>query len=235
MRASFYVLSAVLCIGASALAAPAVSREDRARELFRRSEQLYRVGQCREAAALLRDAHRLHPAPLLLYNLARALECEADLSGALDAYQRYLGAEPTAANRAAVERRVEGLRHQLRDREALDRARSDADRARRQAEVRLQTILRSPPPTRPRARALPWVVTASGAALLAVGAVLGAVALSRHRSAVAAPGQTEAADLQAEASQLALGADVTLGAGGLLAAGGLIWGILDVRAARGEP
>src|SRR5215212_10871269 len=87
--------------------------EARALQLFEQSADRYRQGRFREAVELLQEAYRLSPEAVLLYNLGRAYEGLGDTAGALDAYTRYLAADPNAADRASIESRVATLKRQL--------------------------------------------------------------------------------------------------------------------------
>ena len=194
------------------------ARRERAIQLFRASEGLYREGRFEEAAELLREAYALDPAPTLLYNLARALESAGDLSGAATAYRDYLAKDPQAPDRPAIERRIENIDRQLAEREALEKQLADQ----RAPEVSQPPVVVQPV-TPPAPSPLPWVAVGTGAAGLAAGAILGVLASGRHDSAREAPSQAEAATLDQEARGLARGANVAYVAGGVRRAGGLGW------------
>src|SRR5678815_1823222 len=74
----------------TATAQPDPPEKTRALELFAESDQHYKAGEFEQAADLLRQAYDLYPEPLLLYNLARALEGLGDAEGAITQYERYL-------------------------------------------------------------------------------------------------------------------------------------------------
>ena len=78
-------------------------------DLFQQSRAAYRDGHFKEAADLLQRAYAVEPAPILLYNLARAYEGLGDLPHAIDAYQRYLKESPDAKDRGATEERIRTL------------------------------------------------------------------------------------------------------------------------------
>src|SRR5258706_15780044 len=81
------------------------SGETSALDLNRRSAELYRQGRYADAIALLREAYRRKPEPVIQYNLARACEMLEDYACAITAYESYLsGAHPP--DRAAIEARV---------------------------------------------------------------------------------------------------------------------------------
>jgi tetratricopeptide (TPR) repeat protein len=220
-------------------------RRDRAIELFRRSEELYREGRFEDAAALLDEAYRLDPAPTLLYNRARALESAGNLEGAAAAYRHYLATEPKARDRAAIERRVDNLDRQLAERRALEvlaRERNqEAERRVQEAERRaLEAAQRPPPVERPappavvaplpapaaRGSVAPWVIGGAGVGAAIAGGVLGMLASQKSDAAAGASSQAETVRLDDGARGLALGANVAYAAGGALALTGLLWLLL---------
>jgi len=125
----------------------------RAREIFKKSEQSYRDGRFQEAVDLLTEAYRLDPKPVLLYNMARAYEGLGDNPRALDAYRRYLQSEPHAPDRGALEQRIATLERQQEEREALERQRDAAAREKHETPPPPQPV---EPPRSPSA--VPWVV-----------------------------------------------------------------------------
>ncbi len=217
-----------------ASAAPPNDDAHRAVELFERSATAYDAGRFADAVQLLKDAYRLRPDPVLLYNLARAYEGMGALADAVEAYTRFLTAQPTAKDRGAIEARVATLRAQLDEQARLERERDVAQRARQEQAVRLhraeaEQAKAATPPRRPSA--IPWVVAGVGGAGLATGAVFGVLSAARHSAAIS-DAQASIAGDQAQARTFATVANVTLVAGGVLAALGLGWGLLDLRASR---
>src|SRR6185295_10896716 len=112
-------------------------------------------GHFAEAASLLREAYGIYPAPVLLYNLGRALEGDGHLADAVAAYEAYLRAAGDVADRGAIEQRVTTLREQLERQRSLERLE-------RQRKRPSETRSTSPGPG-------PWIVTGVGTAVLAVG------------------------------------------------------------------
>lgn len=191
---------------------------ERARGLFDESRRLYKDGRFEEAARLLEEAYRLDPAPTLLYNLARARENGGDLEGAVEAYERYLAEDPRAEDRAAIVRRVENLKSQLKERADLA-----ALAARKSKPPEAYLGARPPPSPSP----LPWVLAGVGAAGAGAGLVFGLLAKSRHDGAAEAPNQMRADALASQAGGLATAANIAYAAGGVLAISGLVWGLLE--------
>ncbi len=203
--------------------------EERALVLFEESVELYRTGRFSDAAALLRTAYSLHAEPVLLYNLARALEGDGDLEGAIDAYARYLETAGDVPDRGAIERKLDTLRREVAEHERLEHAeRAPPQRASEAA----------PPPQGSARRAgpspLPWVVAGVGAAGMIAGAILGGLALAAHDSALGAPSQRETDTEQRHAQDLAIATDIALIAGGVILAAGVAWGVIDLVGAQGE-
>jgi len=85
-------------------AQPSTTDRERAVALFRESDAHYKRGEFERAAALLREAYALHPEPLLLYNLARALDGPGDFVGAIEQYERHLKLATGNPDRGANER-----------------------------------------------------------------------------------------------------------------------------------
>jgi len=206
----------------AAAAQDGVSEADRQRalEMFEESAEHYREGRFGTAAELLREAHALHPDPILLYNLGRALEGLGDLEGSIDAFERYLSEEPDAEDRGGIERRIETMR------ERLARGDDDAGGSEPVAPVEEDGAAIDP---------LPWVIAGVGAVGLGVGALLGGLASAKHDEAVEAPVHRDAAAAQEDADELALLANVAFAVGGAVAIGGVVWGIVDLDAGDGEP
>jgi tetratricopeptide (TPR) repeat protein len=206
-----------------AAAQPEPPEKQRALQLFAESDQHYKAGEFEQAADLLRQAYDLYPEPLLLYNLARALEGLGDVEGAITEYERYLASNATIDDRGAIERRVATLKAQVEAAKPHDTS--------------------VPPPTsppivmapstsdRPLPRRIPWFVAGGGAAVAGVGVVFGVMANSKHDAAVDEPVQAEAARLQSKAKTYATVSNVLLFGGGAIAIGGIVWGVLELRRA----
>jgi tetratricopeptide (TPR) repeat protein len=205
----------VLCVFAIAFAwsgtARADDNRDKALQLFEDSNTAYKAGKFEDAADLLRQAYDLFPEPLLLYNLGRAQEGLGDRKGAIDSYERYLAEAEQVDDRGAIERRIATLRAQIAQQEA------DAKKLRE---------VPPPPPVDTRTdfeKYGPWATIGAGGVLIGTGIVFGVRSGSKHDDAVAAPGQRDAAQLQASAQHYATIANVLFVVGGIAAAGGIGW------------
>lgn len=212
----FVVMWIMMGPGAAARAqTPGASGETSALDLNRRSAELYRQGRYAEAIALLREAYRRKPEPVIQYNLARACEMMEDYACAITAYEAYVSAGHPP-DRAAIEARIARCRTQL----AAQRARPRTPPP--------------PPPAPPPRSILPPIVGAVGVVGVGVGLALASAARARHDEAVLDPTQTGAQQKQERAESLMRSANLTLIAGGVVAAAGLTWWIVDIALHR-EP
>lgn len=181
------LLVALMVLPRWALAAPRRSPERPradARALFQRGSAAFREEHFDEAITLFGEAYALDPAPALLLNIAQAyrLKRPPDCVAAASHYERYLAAEPNAAERAEVEAYLEGMRSCIAAAEANERSRLPAappadtspplPPANTPAPPQpLQTPLPLPPaaPAPPPVRSTAALWTAGGGAALAAG------------------------------------------------------------------
>jgi tetratricopeptide (TPR) repeat protein len=182
----------------------------KALELFEQSSTAYERGRFAEAISLLHQSYALNKEPVVLYNLGRAYEGAGDLSAAAKSYEAFLGAEPAASDRGALEQRIATLRRQLAEREALERKAKDVGKA----------------PER-RGSVVPWVVGAVGAAGFATGVGVAVLARQRNDQAVSEPTYAGADRLHRQAESMATVANILFVAGGVLLVAGVSWGILQ--------
>lgn len=204
MRVFAAILLSFLLFTPTAFAADDKSR---ALELFEQSATAYRAGRFQEAVDLLLEARRLHPEPVLLYNLGRAYEALGKPAEAADAYEKYLAEEPRAADRLAIEGRIGTLRAQAME---LERARQPTP----------QPI---EPPREPPNILDPSIVIAIGVIGLGTGIGLAIAADDLHDDARAETVQKTASDEQDRAESLATAATASVIAGGVVAALGATW------------
>jgi len=199
-------------------------------KLFAEADKAYKRGEFEHAAQLLREAYELYPEPILLYNLARALEGMGDTEGAVVNYERYLSKATTVEDRGAIERRVATLKEQLAAKEKLA-ANEKAPPPPPPPPLEAKP-LEAPPQHEhivpaPHHSVVPWIVTGLGLASGGVGAVFGARANSEHQKAVSDTVQLDAEQHQSAARDDAGRANALFIAGGVLVAGGVIWAIID--------
>lgn len=112
VRASWYAwLAAVVVLQ---LAQPALGRDpDRFKALVEQATRAFGDGDFARAEQLALEAYALKADPQLLYNAARAREANGNLTGAIEAYERYLSEKPEAEDASIVAGRVKALRSQI--------------------------------------------------------------------------------------------------------------------------
>jgi hypothetical protein len=91
-------------------AGEAAQVDEEARHLFEAGTRAFSDGRFEVALARFREAYELSRRPALLYNVGQAADRIRMDREALDAFERYLAAEPNAANRREVESRITALR-----------------------------------------------------------------------------------------------------------------------------
>jgi tetratricopeptide (TPR) repeat protein len=232
MRSARRFIALVIASSASlASAQPSQRDRDRALELFRESDVHYKRGDFERAAALLREAYSLHPEPLLLYNLARALEGVGDFEGAIQQYESYLNVASEIADRGAIERRIATLREQVA-RNAIPPVSTDDHTATQVSDTRtappVTTIGLDPRPgeMRDKPQRLPWLIAGGGGVVLGGGVLLGYLSQARHDAAVEEPVQADALKLQDQAHTFATAANVAYVIGGAAIIGGVTWAVV---------
>jgi tetratricopeptide (TPR) repeat protein len=223
-----YVFAIALALGGTAYGD---DNRDKALKLFEDSNKAYKSGKFEEAAELLKKAYGLFPEPILLYNLGRAQEGLGDPQGALDSYEQYLKEAKQVDDRGAIERRIETLKAQIEkqraDAEAAKRMQEEQQRLQEEQERLRRERAQNPPPPiddrTPVEKYGPWTVMGLGGALLGTGIIFGIRSDAKHDDAVAAPGQRDAAELQASAKDYATIANVLFITGGVAIAAGVGW------------
>ena len=215
----------LLCVVMMTVGAPARADtrtpQAQALALFADSDRAYKAGDFEHAAELLRRAYALYPEPLLLYNLARALESMGDLDGAIAQYQQYLASNAKIDDRAAIERRVGTLREQQRARTRV--ATPEPARV---------IVVTAPAVHEHASLVLPIAVATAGAIGVITAAALGASASSLHTTAVGDPVQLSATQEQATAEARARDANVVFAIGGGVLIAGAIWTAIEIHANR---
>ena len=226
-------LAALVATVATAFGEPTAADKQRAAELAAQSAEHYKRGELEIAVALLRQAYALYPQPNLLYNLGRSLEKLGDAKGAIDAYEQYLAAAKSVADRDAIEHKIAALKATLAPEPVPQPAEPPVH-----SPTPVPSAPSSPPSTPPPSShvvvsgevhpsALPWLTLGAAVALGGTGGAFGYLASQRHDSAVASPVGTTAASLQTEAQHFALAANVLFAAAGVAAIAAIVWEIHD--------
>lgn len=225
VRALVFVACIALLPNSSLAVDPAA--HDRALELFGKGREAFKASKFQESIDLIKEAYALEPAPVLLYNLAKAYEGLGDLENATATYEKYLAEEKDIPDRAAIEEKVRNFKKALAEKDRLAKERDEALAKLKKKDGEKKDEPAPDSPKRPPSP-VPWVFVGVGAAGVAVGGVLGGLAVGKDDDAKAAASQKDAVDLHDSAKGLALGSTVGFIAGGVLAGGGLLWGIIDV-------
>jgi tetratricopeptide (TPR) repeat protein len=84
-----------------------------AKELFKKAQAHYAVGEYQEAADAYQSAYKLKPDPALLFNAAQALRLAGKLDRAITLYRNYLRFYPNAANADSVQAQIAKVEKQL--------------------------------------------------------------------------------------------------------------------------
>ncbi|MBW2462137.1 MAG: hypothetical protein JRH11_10860 [Deltaproteobacteria bacterium] len=220
-----------------------------AREFFTAGNNLYSLGRYHDAALQFQQAYDLSERPPLLYNIYLAHRDASENAEAAVALRLYLEAMPDADNHAALSVRLENLERGLAEQEASRVAaattaeeavrQEQAERERREAEERALA--------EDDKNIIPWIIAASGGAVMAVGVVTGILALGLASSLdencdAAVDGvrfcpsdpRLELENKQSALSTFALMTDIFLIGGGVIAAVGLTWGLLQLGGADDE-
>jgi len=232
------------------LALPATAQADeedtlRAKELYRNGEKLYEEGLYEDAIVAWELAFKLSKRPLLLYNMANALERIGRWDDALRRINQYRALAPEE-ERETLDRRMRAIERRLaQKREADEQTARDADSARLTESESIRAdantnVLELRPRSNRQAQAPPTgaiVLMGVGGAGLTAGSFFAGLALQARSEAEAAcsgPADPvlcpEAAgpSLNRDAS-LSAGADISLVAGGTALGAGIILLILNER------
>ncbi len=233
-RLLILVLSLALLPALRAAAQPEVQR---ARNAFEQGRAAYEAGNYRAALERFQEAYELTHEADVLYNVATAADRLREDRIALDAYRGYLEARPNTPDRAQITARIAVLTERIQEAEE-ESARLEQERRQREEERRAlrEELARRPTTTTTSSDPgpVPWILTASGAALLVAGAAL-LIAAEVDAACVRAPANCVASPTEpmwAEVSERyeripifnAVGG-VLLGVGAVSAAIGLGWGL----------
>lgn len=209
-------------------AGPDTSTDPRAVELFEKAVAAYRAGDFARSVELLQQAYALRPAPVLLYNLARAYEGLGRIEDAARAYRDYLAQEPKPDDRGAIEKRIATLEAQSAERARLRREKEQGEAAARAA----ASQERRAPETAPNVA--PWIVAGVGGAIVLGGGVVMIVAKGKHDDAKAEPIQLRADEMANDASSLSTLGSIVMLSGAAVAATGVIWALIVPRRSADE-
>ncbi|MFZ5481264.1 MAG: hypothetical protein ACOZNI_31180 [Myxococcota bacterium] len=208
----------IATVSAQDPAAPVDPASDaRARELFQNGSELYEEGQYEAAIVAWEEAYRLSSRPLLLFNIANALERLGRWQEAMKYLTRYR-AYAEDEEREVLDRRIRAILARIEEQDTQKKANPP-----------------SPPPPEPKREAsafpvLPVALFGAGGAGVATGVGFGLAALAARQDAAEACTERGGATLCTEAAGDALQrektgalvADVALGVGAACAIGGVV-------------
>jgi tetratricopeptide (TPR) repeat protein len=106
MKRAVLLTAVLLALPVAAVAQPATSPEERAGELVDEGNRHYNVAEYPEAIAAYKEAYKLVPEPLLLWNLAQAYRLAGDCTNALIFYKNYVREAPGGQFRAMADQRI---------------------------------------------------------------------------------------------------------------------------------
>jgi len=225
------VLSTIVMTVAVPGSAWADEEDVRARELYRNGEQLYEEGLYEDAIVAWERAYELSGRPLLLYNIANALERIGKWEEALRRINQYR-AFATEAERETLDRRMRAIERRI-------------DEKKSQVEPDEKTADPDPNPSsslilKPQQKAYspspgPVALSITGGIGLAIGGVLTVMTQQARSEASALCRQTgeislcpdTASDALNRDAQFSLGADLSMSLGAAALGTGIILGVLD--------
>lgn len=237
LPAAVALLLSLSLLGPGSVAYAQSGTESRARELFENGAQLYDEGLYDEAIAAWQAAFALSPdRPLLLYNMANAYERLGRYQEALDNLNRYRALAPSD-ERETLERRMRAIERRMKEQKAPASSSPEADPL---PDTRGAPSTVTPPSDGGGSSASPnpagIVLITLGGAGLAVGGVLGSLALTERalvRSLcvdVESGGTLCPSNAKAHIDMdrnFSLGSDIALIAGGVALGAGVIILIAD--------
>jgi tetratricopeptide (TPR) repeat protein len=106
------MLLSLLSVTSAAHAGDAKLEAD-AKHQFEEGTKFFNLGEFQSAIAAYKEAYRLVPDPVFLYNIAQSYRLSNDLGQAVFFYRGYLRANPKAPNRREVEGRIRELDAQI--------------------------------------------------------------------------------------------------------------------------
>jgi len=88
-----------------------------AKRHYETGSQYYDTADFEAALAEFQKAHKLFPAPSMLFNIGRCYEALGQLQQAIERYEEYLKKTPDAKGRATLEERIQNLRRRVKARQ----------------------------------------------------------------------------------------------------------------------
>lgn len=95
---------------ATPAATPSAANRQQARNAYARGQDQFRFGHFQEAQAAFEEAYAAVPNPVVLLSIAESQERQENFGGAVETLERYLREKPDAADRGAVQARIDAHR-----------------------------------------------------------------------------------------------------------------------------
>jgi tetratricopeptide (TPR) repeat protein len=215
---------------------PAAANDSRARELYEAGAVLYEEGDYRNAVVAWEEAWELSRRPLLLFNIANALERIGNLDEALESLNEYRAfADPD--ERETLDRRIWALERRIEEqRQKEEEAEAEVARVAREEEASRNklTTRSTPAPLQKGPNGGGVIMLGAGLGGVGVGGLFGGLALSARREAglLCSAGDPvlcpdTARDALQDDKTYSLVSDISMIAGGALAAAGVVILIID--------
>lgn len=230
MRVLLILIATVCCFGSAAGVHAQSSqshdaRIEEAKKAFAVGTRSYADGEFETALSSFRRAYELTGSPDLLYNIATVSDRMRRDEEALEAYEGYLEARPTSADREHVASRIDVLREAI---EARQRAELDAEIEARTAAIDAAARVKA---ERPLTQHVgpgpgPWITIGVGSAAIVSGAVLVGLGQRDQKKVESAPPGTSYSSVEQMADRgprRTKAGIALLAVGGAGLVGGIIW------------
>ena len=227
------LLVLLVCV-ATPIGAARAADDTRARELYENGALLYEEGDYENAVVAWKEAYNLSERPLLLFNIANALERIGEWQEAHDYLNRYRAWAP-AEERDTLDRRMKAIERRLEQSRREDAANQDATTTGGDNELTTTPVGGGAVAARVGPNPGPIVLLGAGLAGVANGGVFTGLAMSARSDAAALCAANGDDILCPDTARQALDndrtyslvADISLVAGGVTAAAGLVLAIVD--------
>ncbi len=210
---------------------PRTAEIERAKRAFVEGTTAYERGDFQASLAQFRTAYELTGSPDLLYNIATVADRLRHDDEALAAYEGYLEARPSTADRGHVEGRIKALRASIDARvRAAQAAEVEAERLAKEAVARDRKARDEAAYIDPGAG--PWITLGGSAASSAAGAILLGLGVKNRRVVQNAEPGTLYKDIEDNlhsAPRLTRAGAVMLGLGLAGATAAVVWEIKGAR------
>lgn len=120
---SWIVIVSISTMATAQTVETADQKKDRAREIYKRAQVHYRVGDLKQAADEFKESYELYPAPETLYNMAQTHRLLKNYDKAIFLYRQFLNeAKPNEADAKQVKERIAEMQKSLETQTHADSA-----------------------------------------------------------------------------------------------------------------